>query len=380
MDPHQPNPRVSVVGDLGRTPGGGRILLITAAFVIVVAGMREAQSVLVPFLLSGFIAIIAAPALLFLRAYKVPSIIAIILVILAIASTGLLLGVLVGNAVDDFSTQLPTYQAKLKTLTNDGLTWLSGVGVPVPQEILSKLLDPAKAMSMAAQGLSSLGGLLTNTFLILLTVVFILLEASSFPAKLHRILDNPEQSFVHFDQFIENIKRYMAIKTGTSLLTGIIIYVWLLVVGVDYPVLWGVIAFFLNYVPNIGSIIAAIPALLLALIQLGPAGTAWAGLGYILANNLVGNVIEPRFMGKGLGLSSLVVFLSLVFWGWVLGSVGMFLSVPLTMTIKIALDSNDDTRWLAILLGPEIEDEPSTPGKGGLLKGWRLPYKPNNDE
>jgi AI-2 transport protein TqsA len=368
------------VGELNRTPNGGRILLITAAFVIVVAGMREAQSVLVPFLLSGFIAIIAAPALLFLRAYKVPSIIAIILVILAIASTGLLLGVLVGNAVDDFSTQLPTYQEKLKALTNDGLTWLSGMGVPVPQEILSKLLDPAKAMSMAAQGLSSLGGLLTNTFLILLTVVFILLEASSFPAKLHRILDNPEQSFVHFDQFIENIKRYMAIKTGTSLLTGIIIYVWLLVVGVDYPVLWGVIAFFLNYVPNIGSIIAAIPALLLALIQLGPAGTAWAGLGYILANNLVGNVIEPRFMGKGLGLSSLVVFLSLVFWGWVLGSVGMFLSVPLTMTIKIALDSNDDTRWLAILLGPEIEDESSTPGKEGLLKGWRLPYKPNNDE
>lgn len=380
MDPHQSNPRVSVVGELSRTPNGGRILLISAAFVIVVAGMREAQSVLVPFLLSGFIAIIAAPALLFLRAYKVPSIIAIILVILAIAASGLLLGVLVGNAVDDFSTQLPTYQEKLKTLTSDGLAWLSGIGVPVPQEILSKLLDPAKAMSMAAQGLSSLGGLLTNTFLILLTVVFILLEASSFPAKLHRILDNPEQSFIHFDQFIDNIKRYMAIKTGTSLLTGVIIYVWLLVVGVDYPVLWGVIAFFLNYVPNIGSIIAAIPALLLALIQLGPAGTAWAGLGYILANNLVGNVIEPRFMGKGLGLSSLVVFLSLVFWGWVLGSVGMFLSVPLTMTIKIALDSNDDTRWLAILLGPEIEEEPPTSGKGGLLKGWRLPYKPNQDE
>ncbi|MCW8921538.1 MAG: AI-2E family transporter [Sedimenticola sp.] len=368
-----------MVGELNRA-NGGRILLTTAAFVIVVAGMREAQSVLVPFLLSGFIAIIAAPALFFLRSYKVPSIIAIILVILAIALTGLLLGVLVGNAVDDFSAQLPTYQAKLKTLTGEGLAWLNGMGVPVPEEIFSKLLDPAKAMSMAAQGLSSLGGLLTNTFLILLTVVFILLEASSFPAKLNRILENPEQSFIHFDQFIDNIKRYMAIKTITSMLTGVIIYAWLLVVGVDYPVLWGVLAFFLNYVPNIGSIIAAIPALLLALIQLGPGGAAWAGLGFILANNLIGNVIEPRFMGKGLGLSSLVVFLSLVFWGWVLGTVGMFLSVPLTMTIKIALDSNDDTRWLAILLGPEIDDEPASTGSGGLLKGWRLPHKPNPDE
>jgi predicted PurR-regulated permease PerM len=362
-----------------RPANGGRVLLITAAFVIVVAGMREAQGILVPFLLSGFIAIIAAPALFFLRAYRVPSVIAIILVILAIASSGLLLGVLVGAAVDDFSSQLPVYQAKLRVLTGAALQWLSGLGVPLPEQTFSKLLDPARAMSMAAQGLSSLGGLLTNTFLILLTVVFILLEASSFPGKLHRILANPEQSARHFDQFLDNIKRYMVIKTATSLLTGAIIYLWLLVVGVDYPVLWGVIAFFLNFVPNIGSIIAAIPALLLALVQLGPGGTAWAALGYLLANNLVGNVIEPRFMGKGLGLSSLVVFLSLVFWGWVLGTVGMFLSVPLTMTIKIALDSNDDTRWLAILLGPEVEDEPDQPKPGGLLR-WRLPQKPETDE
>ena len=362
-----------------RSANGGRILLITAAFVIVVAGMREAQGVLVPFLLSGFIAIIAAPALFFLRAYRVPSVIAIILVILVIAAIGLLLGVLVGSAVDDFSSQLPTYQAKLKTLTGEGLQWLSGMGVPLPEQIFSKLLDPTRAMSMAAQGLSSLGGLLTNTFLILLTVVFILLEASSFPGKLQRILANPEQSFPHFDQFIDNIKRYMVIKTGTSLLTGVFIYLWLLAVGVDYPVLWGVIAFFLNFVPNIGSIIAAIPALLLALVQLGAGGTAWTALGYLLANNLVGNVIEPRFMGKGLGLSSLVVFRSLVFWGWSLGTVGMFLSVPLTMTIKIALDSNDDTRWLAILLGPAIEDEADHIKPGGLLR-WRLPSKQESDE
>ncbi len=358
---------------------GGRFLLVTAAFIIVVAGMREAQAILVPFLLSGFIAIIAAPILFFLRNHRVPSIIAILLVILMIAAAGLLLGALVGNAVDDFSAQLPIYQQKLKGLTTEALQWLAQLGVPVPEELFSKLLDPARAMSMAAQGLSSLGGLLTNTFLILLTVVFILLEASSFPTKLKHILKDPERSLGHFDQFIDNIKRYMAIKTATSLLTGAMIYLWLLVVGVDYPVLWGVIAFFLNYVPNIGSIIAAIPALLLALIQLGPVGAAWAGLGYLLANNLVGNVIEPRFMGKGLGLSSLVVFLSLVFWGWVLGSVGMFLSVPLTMTIKIALDSNDDTRWLAILLGPEIEDKPKTPFSDSLL-GWRLPHKRDNDE
>ncbi len=173
--------------------------------------------------------------------------------------------------------------------------------------------------------------------------------------KLHRILKNPEESLGHFDHFIENIKRYMAIKTATSLLTGAAVTLWLTGVGVDYPVLWGVLAFFLNYVPNIGSIIAAVPALLLALVQLGPGAAAWTGAGFLLINNIVGNVIEPRYMGKGLGLSGLVVFVSLVFWGWVLGSAGMFLSVPLTMTIKIALDSNENTRWLAVLLGPAEE-------------------------
>ena len=120
--------------------------------------------------------------------------------------------------------------------------------------------------------------------------------------------------------------------------------------------LWGTLAFLLNYVPNIGSIIAAIPALLLALVQLGPGAVLWSAIGYLVVNNLVGNVIEPRFMGRGLGLSTLVVFLSLVFWGWVLGPVGMFLSVPLTMTLKIALDSSEETRWIAILLGPEVDE------------------------
>ncbi len=145
----------------------------------------------------------------------------------------------------------------------------------------------------------------------------------------------------------------MVIKTLVSLATGIAIAIWLGVLGVDYAMLWGLLAFLLNYVPNIGSIIAAIPAVLLALVQLGVGSALLAALGFLVVNAAIGNVIEPRFMGRGLGLSTLVVFLSLVFWGWVLGPVGMLLSVPLTMTVKIALESNEDTRWIAILLGPQ---------------------------
>jgi predicted PurR-regulated permease PerM len=144
----------------------------------------------------------------------------------------------------------------------------------------------------------------------------------------------------------------MGIKTWTSMLTGVLVSLWLWLLGVDHAQLWGVMAFLLNYVPNIGSFIAAVPAVLLALVQLGPGSALLAALGYLVVNIIIGNVIEPRFMGKGLGLSTLVVFLSLVFWGWVLGPVGMLLSVPLTITVKLALDSKPETRWLGVLLGP----------------------------
>jgi predicted PurR-regulated permease PerM len=195
---------------------------------------------------------------------------------------------------------------------------------------------------------------LANAFLILLTVIFMLLEASSLPAKLNAALDAPESSLARLRTVLENINRYMILKTIMSLFTGVIIWLWLWILGVDFPVLWGVVAFLLNYVPTIGSIIAAIPAVLLALIQLGPETGFWVALGYLAVNTLVGNIIEPRFMGQGLGLSTLVVFVSLVFWGWAFGSVGMFLSVPLTMALKIALDASPHTRPIAIILGPEI--------------------------
>ncbi len=138
--------------------------------------------------------------------------------------------------------------------------------------------------------------------------------------------------------------------------TGLLVYFFLLIVGVDYPLLWAVLAFVLNYIPTIGSIIALIPPFLLAMVQLGFIDSIIVLAGYLTINTIMGNILEPKFMGKGLGLSTLVVFLSLVFWGWVLGPIGMLLSVPLTITIKIALDSSEETRWLAVMLGPESSE------------------------
>jgi predicted PurR-regulated permease PerM len=155
------------------------------------------------------------------------------------------------------------------------------------------------------------------------------------------------------------VNHYTALKTVISIVTGVAAALWVWIMGVDFPIIWGVLAFLLNYVPNLGSIVAAIPPVLLGFVQYGWGTAFLVAAGYTVINLVVGNIIEPRFMGHGLGLSTLVVFLSLVFWGWLFGPVGMLLSVPLTMMVKIGLENKEDTRWMAILLGPESESAPA---------------------
>ena len=335
--------------------GGTRFLFLAAAFVIIIAGIRVAQPILVPFLLSVFIAIISGPPLSWLHRKGVPRGLALLIVVAAVLAIGLILAVLVGTSIGDFSRSLPVYEARLKEQMSALLAWLGGLGIHVSHRGLPKAFDPAAVMKLVSRLLTGLGGVLTNAFLILLLTIFILFEATTIPAKVRATSADPDRSLETIDKFVSTIQRYMALKTVVSLATGVAIAVWLAILGVDYPMLWGFLAFLLNYIPNIGSILAAVPAVLLALLQLGATPALLAGLGYLVVNTVVGNVVEPRIMGRGLGLSTLVVFLSLVFWGWVLGTVGMLLSVPLTMTIKIGLDSNEDTRWIAVLLGPAAQ-------------------------
>lgn len=344
---------MAVDGNRGRP--AVHYLVVVAALVIVVAGMRAAAPVLVLFLLSVFIAVVSAPPFFWLQRKRVPKLLAVMIVVAGVIGFGVLVAQLVGSSVEDFSRDLPFYQSRLQEESAVLIGWLRGLGVEINDRLFLDTFNPGAAMKLAAGMLKGLGGVLTNAFLILLTVIFILLEASSFPAKLRATLGDPDTSAGYFRTFLDNVQRYMAIKTLVSLATGAVIAVWLTVLGVDYPLLWGLLAFLLNYVPNIGSIIAAVPAVLLALIQLGAGTALLTALGYVALNVTMGNLVEPRVMGRGLGLSTLVVFLSLVFWGWVLGLVGMLLAVPLTMTLKIALDSNEETRWISVLLGPESQ-------------------------
>ncbi len=206
-------------------------------------------------------------------------------------------------------------------------------------------------MRLAGEAILRLRGVLTDTFFILLTLIFILLEASSLPRKLAAVSQGSNESVDQLGEIAAKINRYITIKSITSFTTGVFIASILFAVGLDFPLLWGLLAFLFNYVPAIGPVIAAVPAILLGIIQLSWVELEIVIFGYIAVNTAIGNFIEPRIFGRTVGLSPLIVFISLIFWGWVLGPVGMLFSVPLTMVIKIILDANQETRWLAILLG-----------------------------
>ncbi|MCL1064031.1 AI-2E family transporter [Shewanella benthica] len=329
---------------------------IMAFIVVILAGVKAASPIVVPFVLSAFIAVICNPVIGAMTRFKVPRSLAVLLLMVFIVMMGLWLAQIVGSSINEFSSQLPHYRDQLVEQFGWIVQKLQTLNIIITKEQILAYFDPGIALSMTTNMLTGVGGVMANLFLIILTVVFMLFESQTLPRKLHFALDDPEMRMQQIDKFLHSVNQYMVIKTLVSLATGVIVGFGLAIIGVDYALLWGVIAFLFNYIPNIGSIIAAIPSVLLAFIQLGPAAAGATALLYFGTNMVMGNVIEPRYMGKGLGLSTLVVFLSLIFWGWLLGSVGMLLSVPLTMIVKIALESSQGGSWLAILLADDVDD------------------------
>jgi len=333
------------------TTEGKSSLIKLASLVIIIAGMKAASSLIVPFLLAVFLAIICAPLLFWLRSKGIPELLGLFLILAIVIGLWLLLAMLVSTALSEFSRNVPYYQDRLDLILRTLVAWLGEHGVAIDSALVLEIFNPGRIMKLIGGTLNGLGGMLTNAFLILLTFVFLLLEAAGIPEKIKAVRGNSEKSLNEYIEITHGVNRYLAMKTVTSLSTALVVLLFLSLLKVDFAILWALFAFLLNFVPNIGSIIAAIPAVLLALIQLGPLSALITAGGYLLINIVIGSIIEPRIMGRSVGLSTLVVFLSLTFWGWVLGPVGMLLSVPLTMTVKIALSGSESTRWIALLLG-----------------------------
>ena len=385
-----------------------RVLVVVACVVVVVAGLRAASSVIEPFLIALFVVSLSLPVLFWLK-QRLPTMLAVLGTILMDIAVLAAAGSLVGTTVNQLAGDMDKYQGRLTELIDDGSAWLEERGLQpewlsspagegaaageadvdttaeiggetvaatVPQPVpdgagesselpgLLSRFDSSLLVDFANQALRYTATAFSSLLIIALIVVFMLFEAATFRYKV-RIAFTGADAEERFSRVMYEIQNYIGIKTVVSAATGLLIGVWVGVLGVDFAIFWGLVAFVLNFIPNLGSIIAAVPTTLLAMVQIGVGRGLLVALGYLVVNMVIGNLIEPHLMGRRLGLSTLVVVLSLVFWGWVWGPIGMLLSVPLTMVVKIMLENTEEFRWVAVLLGDSRAAERLAPAAGG---------------
>jgi predicted PurR-regulated permease PerM len=337
-----------------RKPFSSNTLIAVAALVIAIAGLKAARSLLVPGVFAAFVAIIGTPTIHWLRRHRVPAAIAVIVVLVALSGALTSFGVLIGSSIDSFGGAIGDYRERFQQLSDSVASWLQARGLRVSGLPLLEVLDPGVMMDLVARIFQGLMAALSNAFLVLVLLLFLFIETTSLRAKLASALGGEEQ-LQRFQGLFLQIQRYLGVKTLMGLITGLVLGIWAAVIGVDFPWLWGLLAFLLNYIPFIGQVMAAAPPVLLALVQLGPGRTAVLAAGYLVVN-LVLTSLEPLWMGRRLSLSPLVVFLSLGFWNFVWGPVGMLLAVPLTVIIKLLLEQSDDLRWVAVLMDVRATD------------------------
>jgi predicted PurR-regulated permease PerM len=325
---------------------------VGASIVVVIAGLRAGVTFLIPLILSAFLATVLYPSVAWMMARRVPSGLAVLLTTLLVLAAFSGPGLIVQRAAQMFTTSAPAYRADIE---RGLMPWLERLGVSEADEAgWVSLIDPGAAFDLVRTLSSGAASLLGNTFIVLLTTAFMLLEANNLRRRIPIALRLDPTQVAGTEQALTAIHHYLVIKALVSLTTGLAVWLWLLFLGVEFPVLWGLLAFLLNFIPNFGSLLAAVPPALLALIQSGPTSMLAVVAGFAMVNIVIGSILEPRIMGRRLGLSPLAVLLSLIFWGWVWGSVGLLLAVPLTMVVKIVLE-HSDVRWLALLLGDPMD-------------------------
>ncbi|MEL4013897.1 AI-2E family transporter [Dryocola clanedunensis] len=332
------------------TLSGLKIVIMLGMLVIIMAGVKIAADMIVPFILAMFIAVILNPLIRRLERLRVPRVLAISLVVVAIVMLMALLLAYLGTSLNELARTLPQYRSSLITPLQAIEPWLQRAGITVSVDELVKYIDPNAAMTLVSSLITQLSNAMTSVFLLLLTVVFMLFEVPQLPLKLQQLMSRPAEGMGAIQRALDSVSQYLVLKTAISLVTGLIVWVMLAALDVRFAFVWGLLAFSLNYIPNIGSVLAAIPPVAQVLVFGGLYDALIVVAGYLAINLVFGNIIEPRIMGRGLGLSTLVVFLSLIFWGWLLGPVGMLLSVPLTIVVKIGLEQSEGGKGIAVLL------------------------------
>jgi AI-2 transport protein TqsA len=336
------------------SPAGSELRLLIAGVCVVVLGaaLRLASPLLVPLAIALFIVFASLPLLGWLRRRGLPRPLAIAGIVSLATALLAAVGWILIRSANQVRDALPAYAGRLRLLEASLADALHRWGIEVAPLSSAETLQPERLLDLAARMAASLTGLLTSALIVLFFVVFMLTEADALPGKLQRALGKRMIELRNAAPIVEEVQQYLALKTMISLATGALVAMAAVAIGVDFALFWGLLAFLLNYIPNIGSVVAAVPAVLLALVQLGPGQALLLGGAYLGINIMLGNFLDPLIMGRRMGLSTVVVLLSLLFWGWAWGPVGMVLSLPLTMAVKIALEGSADYRWIAVLLGP----------------------------
>ena len=331
---------------------GLHILLKLAALVVILAGIHAAADIIVQLLLALFFAIVLNPLVSWFIRRKLsrPVAIAIVVLVMLIVLTALV-GVLAAS-INDFMTLLPKYNREFTRKFLDLQQMVPFLNLHMSPERMLQRMDSERVMTFATTMMTQLSHAMASILLLVMTVVFMLFEVRHVPYKLRFALRNPQIHIAGLHRALKGVSHYLALKTLLSLWTGVIVWLGLVLLDVQFALMWGVLAFLLNYVPNIGSVISAIPPMLQALLFNGVYECLLVGALFLVVHMIIGNILEPRMMGHRLGMSTLVVFLSLLIWGWLLGPVGMLLSVPLTSVCKIWMETTTGGSKLAILLGP----------------------------
>ncbi len=358
---------MSGYGELGKLRAG-KALWMLAALVLVVAGLKAAQSFFIPILLAFFIATVSFPILNFLREKKIPRPIAVLLTVtfdfIFLAALGVLAVTLVGDLQEKWNSRYAGEMSEqIRVVSHNLADRLDGYGVPDAQEKINEAVNNNVANLQNIRferiwdfGTGVLGrvvGFFGTALITIVLTIFMLSEARMFGRRLDAISLARGPNLARMLSATKDIQRFLAIKTAISLLTGFLAGFLCWIAGLDFFILWGILAFFFNFIPVIGSLVAGVPPTILALLVAGVPNAILVAGGYLLINNFLGNFVEPMLVGRRFGISTLVVVISVVFWGWLWGPLGMLLAVPLTMVLKVILESSDEFRWIGVAISAE---------------------------
>lgn len=346
-----------------------RAAFMAACAVIVLAGVRAASSMIAPFLLAAFVAAVSLPALEWLRRLGARTGVAILAVVLLNAGVLSFFAWIALESIVELRAQLPAYVDRAQLLEESVRVRLRDVGLEIPPDYYATFVQPERLFEIATSAARNVTSVLSIGLLILLYLVFMLAESVAFPTKWRAVFGSQSRSIGGAARALKQVQRYLVLKTVISMITGTLVGLGAWLLDVDFALLWGFLAFALNYVPSIGSIVAAVPAVLVALLQYGPGrALALAGV-YLVVNLSIGNVADPIIVGRELRLSPIIVIMSLVFWGFTLGLTGMFLAVPLTIALRIVLQSSTSLGRYALLMGPLPEPGATPSGDWGVVIG-----------